>query len=82
MSIIDKVKNIFTSRGGAEAAKEDAEELKDIAGRDERFTQKAQDAAEALKDPGAEGPGGAKPTTTPTPGEPAEQPPGDDAPPV
>ena len=80
-SITDKAKDIFTKRGGADAAKEDAQELKDIVGRDESVTDKAKEAAEALKDPGAEGPGGAAPTTTPTAGEPAEQPPADDVPP-
>lgn len=81
-SLTDKAKDLFTKRGGAEAAKEDLNELKDIVGRDERLSAKAKDAAEALKDPGAAGPGGAAPTTTPTTGEPAETPPPDDAPPT
>jgi hypothetical protein len=77
-----KTKDLFNKRGGTEAAKEDLEELKDIVGKDESLTDKAKDAAEALKDPGAAGPGGAAPTTTPTPGEPAETPPPSDAPPT
>jgi hypothetical protein len=81
-SLTDKAKDIFTKRGGTEAAKEDFNELKDIVGKDESLSDKATDAAEALKDPGAAGPGGAAPTTTPTTGEPAEAPPPDDAPPT
>jgi hypothetical protein len=80
-SLTDKAKGIFNKRGGADAAKEDFDELKDIAGKDESLTDKAKDAAEALKDPGATGPGGAAPTTTPTTGAPTETPPADDAPP-
>jgi hypothetical protein len=81
-SLTDKAKDIFTKRGGTEAAKEDVNELKDIMGKDESLSDKAKDAAEALKEPGAAGPGGAAPTTTPTTGEPAETPPRDDAPPT
>jgi hypothetical protein len=51
-----KVKGMFDKRGGADAAKEDAMEVKDIAGNDESVTDKAKDTAEALKDPGAPGP--------------------------
>jgi hypothetical protein len=50
-----KAKDLFTRRGGADAAKQDAQELKDIAGKDESATDKAKDAAEAIKDPGAPG---------------------------
>jgi hypothetical protein len=81
-SLTDKAKDIFTKRGGTEAAKEDFNELKDIMGKDASLSDKAKDAAEALKDPGAAGPGGAAPTTTPTTGEPAETPPPGDAPPT
>lgn len=52
----DKAKGLFEKRGGTEAAKEDAQEVKDIAGKDESVTDKAKDTAEALKDPGAPGP--------------------------
>jgi hypothetical protein len=61
-SLADKAKDMFTNRGGAEAAKEDLDELKDIAGKDESPGDKAKDAAEALKDPGAPG-------TPPSPGD-------------
>lgn len=55
-NLADKAKDAFNQRGGADAAKEDLEELKDIAGSKESIGDKAKDAAEALKDPGAEGP--------------------------
>jgi hypothetical protein len=54
-SLIEKAKSIFTQRGGAQAAKEDAEELKDVAKEDGSTTDKAKDAFEAVKDPGAPG---------------------------
>jgi hypothetical protein len=53
MSLIDKAKSIFTQRGGAQAAKEDAEELKDIAKGQGSTTDKAKEAFEAVKEPGA-----------------------------
>jgi hypothetical protein len=55
-SLTDKAKDAFNKRGGADAAKEDFNELKDIAGSKEGLGDKAKDAAEALKDPGAKGP--------------------------
>jgi hypothetical protein len=54
-SLIDKAKSIFTQRGGTQAAKEDAEELKDVAKEEGSTTDKAKDAFEAVKDPGAPG---------------------------
>jgi hypothetical protein len=51
-----KAKGMFDKRGGMDAAKEDAMEVKDIAGKDESLGNKAKDSAEALKDPGAPGP--------------------------
>jgi hypothetical protein len=54
-SLTDRVKGIFQSRGGAEAAKTDAKEVVDIAKGPGSMTDKAKDAAEALKDPGAPG---------------------------
>jgi hypothetical protein len=54
-SLADKAKTMFNKRGGSEAAKADFDELKDIAGKDESLADKAKDAAEALKDPGAPG---------------------------
>jgi hypothetical protein len=50
-----KAKDLFKRRGGTESVKEDAEELKDIAHEDESATEKAKDAVEAIKDPGAPG---------------------------
>ena len=55
MDLLTKAKDLFTRRGGAEAAKEDAAELKDIAKSDDSMTEKAKDAVEAIKDPGAPG---------------------------
>jgi hypothetical protein len=40
-------------RGGMKSVKEDAMELKDIAGEKGSMTEKAEEAAAALKDPGA-----------------------------
>jgi hypothetical protein len=54
--ITEKAKQMFDKRGGTEAAKDDAIELKDIAGKDESLTDKAKDAAAAIEDPGAPGP--------------------------
>ena len=50
-----KAKGIFTKRGGADAAKQDAEELKDVAQSEGSTTDKAKEAFEAVKDPGAPG---------------------------
>jgi hypothetical protein len=50
-----KAKNLIADRGGTEALKEDAEEVKDIAQGEGTVTEKGKDAVEALKDPGAPG---------------------------
>jgi len=57
---VDRLKNIFgkakdevEKRGGTDALKEDAEELKDIAKGEGSVTDKAKKAAEAVKEPGA-----------------------------
>jgi len=78
-SLADRAREVFTKRGGAEAAKEDVSELKDIAGKDESLADKAKDAAEALKDPGAPGdtptpPAAEPPAAEPPPAEPPAQP--------
>jgi hypothetical protein len=52
-SVADKARTIFKKRGGSEAAKADFDELRNIAGKNESLADKAKDAAEALKDPGA-----------------------------
>jgi hypothetical protein len=53
--LTSKAKELFTRRGGTEAAKEDAQELKDIARSDASIGDKAKEGFEALKDPGAPG---------------------------
>jgi hypothetical protein len=55
--LFNKAKGAFQKRGGTEAAKADAQELKDIHASEGSTTDKAKEAAEALKDPGAKGPG-------------------------
>ena len=59
---VDRLKNIFgkakdevEKRGGTDALKEDAEELKDIAKGEGSVTDKAKKAADAIKEPGAGG---------------------------
>jgi hypothetical protein len=54
--LTEKAKHLIDRRGGVESVKEDVIEVKDIAGKDESLAHKAEDAAEALKDPGAPGP--------------------------
>jgi hypothetical protein len=58
MSIVDKAKELFTRRGGSEAAKEDTQEVKDIARSDASMGDKAKEGFEAVKDPGAPGEAG------------------------
>jgi hypothetical protein len=53
--LAEKAKGLIDRRGGMQSVKEDAMEVKDIAGKDESLTDKAQDVGEALKDPGAPG---------------------------
>jgi len=53
--LTDRAKEIFGKRGGTDALKEDAEELKDIATGEGSLKDKAKDAADAIKDPGAPG---------------------------
>ena len=55
MGLMDKMKNLVSKRGGADALKEDAGELKDVASGSGSPTDKAKDAADAVKDPGAPG---------------------------
>jgi len=50
-----QAKKLIHKRGGMESVKEDALELKDIAGEKGTLADKAKDAVEALKDPGAPG---------------------------
>jgi hypothetical protein len=55
VSLMTKAKELFTRRGGVEAAKEDAQELKDIATGEGTMKEKATEAVEAIKEPGAPG---------------------------
>jgi len=52
-----KAKDLFDKRGGTEAAKGDAEELRDIAKGPGSLSDKAKRAGEAIKEPGAKGAG-------------------------
>jgi hypothetical protein len=53
--LVNKAKKVVDQRGGTDALKQDAQELKDIAGGGGSTQDKAKRAAEALKDPGAPG---------------------------
>ena len=53
--LVNKAKKVVDQRGGTDALKQDAEELKDIARGGGTAQDKAKRAAEALKDPGAPG---------------------------
>lgn len=53
--LFNKGKQIVDKRGGVDSLKEDAAELKDIAKGKGSLTDKAKDAAAAIKDPGARG---------------------------
>jgi len=53
--LTDKAKRMIHKRGGMDALKEDAAELKDIATGEGSITDKAKAAADAIKDPGAPG---------------------------
>jgi hypothetical protein len=55
--LVNKAKATYQKRGGAKAAKADAQELKDIQAGEGSVTDKLKRAGEALKDPGAKGPG-------------------------
>jgi hypothetical protein len=53
--ITDEAKKIVEERGGVDALKKDAEELKDIVEGEGSVTDKAKAAVEAIRDPGAPG---------------------------
>ena len=72
--LADKAKDVVEKRGGTDALKKDAQELRDIAKGKGSLKDKAKAAADAVKDPGregkepAKGPGGAsapRPTRAP-----------------
>jgi hypothetical protein len=54
--LASKAKEIVDKRGGMQSVKEDAEELKDIAGGGGSLGDKTKAATAAVKDPGAAGP--------------------------
>jgi hypothetical protein len=58
-SLFNKGKKIVDERGGVDSLKKDAEELKDIATSKGSMSDKAKEAAAAVKDPGAPGGEGA-----------------------
>lgn len=53
--LFDKAKKTVDDRGGIEALKEDAEELKGVAKGEGSFVDKAKGTAAAIKEPGAAG---------------------------
>jgi hypothetical protein len=53
--LADQAKRIVDKRGGTDALKEDAEELKDIARGEGSLKDKAKAATDAVKEPGAPG---------------------------
>jgi hypothetical protein len=55
--LADQAKKIVDKRGGTDALKEDADELKDIAKGKGSLKDKAKSAGEAIKDPGKAGEG-------------------------
>jgi hypothetical protein len=54
--LADEIKHVVDERGGVDSLKADAEELKDIATGEGSVSDKAQEAVEAIKDPGESGP--------------------------
>ena len=63
--LAEQAKQLIDKRGGMESVKEDAMELKRIAGEKGSLTEKAKEAAAALKDPGAPGDSTTPPAQTP-----------------
>jgi hypothetical protein len=55
-AMADKAKQVFQQRGGAQAAKEDAQELRDISREQGSYADKGKDAAAAIREPGAHHP--------------------------
>jgi hypothetical protein len=60
-SLADRAKKVVDKRGGTDALKQDAEELKDIATSKGSLKDKGKAAGEAIKDPGAPGEEAKKP---------------------
>jgi hypothetical protein len=55
-SLANRARELFNKRGGADAAKGDLQELKDIHARGGSMSDKAKAAVDALKEPGVQGP--------------------------
>lgn len=51
--LAQRAKKVVQDRGGVAALKEDARELRDVARGDGSLTEKAKDAAAAVREPGA-----------------------------
>jgi hypothetical protein len=66
-NLADKAKGIVDKRGGMDSLKEDAEQLKNIAKSKGSFSDKAKEAADALKTPGGSVPASADAPTEPQP---------------
>jgi hypothetical protein len=58
--LADRAKKVVDKRGGTDALKEDADELKDVAKGEGSLKDKAKAAGEAIKDPGRPGRGEAE----------------------
>jgi hypothetical protein len=54
--LTDQAKKVIDKRGGTDALKEDAQELRSVAKSKGSLKDKAKAAGEAIKDPGAKGP--------------------------
>ena len=67
--LTDQAKKLIDERGGTDALKDDAMELKDIATGEGSITDKAKAAVEAIKDPGEKGEDA--PAADPPPSNPA-----------
>lgn len=53
--LVDRARSEIDRRGGKDALRKDADELRNIAKGPGSFSEKAKKAAEAVKDPGAKG---------------------------
>jgi hypothetical protein len=71
-----KAKDLLQKRGGTDSLKEDAGELRDIAGGQGSTSDKAKAAFEAIKEPGAAAPKDAPGQTAPLRSPPPPPPPG------
>jgi hypothetical protein len=76
-----QAKKLIDKRGGMGSLKEDAAELKNIAGEKGSLADKARHAGEALKDPGAPGDSSTPPAQTPPQTPSAQTPPAQTPPP-